>query len=237
MDWEMFFVVHDGLLRQGPGTAEDVSWAVALADLPPDSRICDAACGQGADLEALHAAAPTARIVAVDKRPTFVANAAAQSSAHPQILCVEGDLAALPDAPHDMIWCAGALYFLGLSDGLQTMRAALAPGGVLAFSEPCFFTDSPSAEARAFWEGYPTQTVTAISQEVENAGFSLLGQRLVTDAGWAAYYDPMAVRIADLRPEADDRLRPILDMCAQEADRWQAVKSETGYVLTVARVT
>ncbi len=57
--------------------------------------------------------------------------------------------------PFDLIWSAGALYFLGVTDGLTGWRAALAPGGAVAFSEPCFFTDTPSDAARAFWDGYP----------------------------------------------------------------------------------
>ena len=31
---DAFFTLHDGLDREGPGLAEDVAWAVALAGVP-----------------------------------------------------------------------------------------------------------------------------------------------------------------------------------------------------------
>ena len=67
------------------------------------------------------------------------------------------------------------------------------------------------------------------------AGCEILGTRDVSDAGWEAYYQPMEARIEALRPGADAGLTEMLDLCAQEAQDWRAVKSETGYHLFVAR--
>ncbi len=234
MDWDSFFILHDGLLRQGPGTAEDVAWAVSLAQLKTGARICDAGCGTGADLEALSRAAPDAQILGIEKRHSFVEMALPRFAGSANISVTEGDLAALP-GPFDMIWCAGALYFLGLEGGLQTMRGVLAKGGVLAFSEPAFFSDSPSDAARAFWEGYETRPDAEIGAAVEQAGFEILGQRRVSDAGWHAYFEPLKTRAAELRPNADEKLVEILEYCTAEAEAWSAVRDQTGYLLTVAR--
>ncbi len=237
IDWESFFELHKDLPREGPGEAEEVAWAVSLAGLPQSPRICDAGCGPGGDIAALLDAAPGAQVLGVDKTAAFVAQAQARFASDPRVRSDEGDMAALPDAPFDMIWCAGALYFLGLQEGLRTMRDALVPGGVLAFSEPCFFTDTPSAAALAFWEGYPTRPVAQILSEVADARFEVLGHRPVSDAGWEAYFGPMEARIAGLRPKEDDRLGAMLDYCAQEAASWRSLRHETGYLLTVARVS
>lgn len=238
MDWDAFFEVHKDLPREGPGTPEDVAWALSLAELPPGASVCDAAAGPGGDVAALLASG--GHVLAFDKTPQFVAQMQARLAGHDAVTVCTADLAQiadLPGAPFDMIWCAGALYFLGLDDGLGTMRAALAPGGVLAFSEPCHFEHPPGAAARAFWEGYPARDEPSIRAAVAAAGFEVLGTRRVPDAGWEAYCGPIEARSAALRPGADARLTAMLDLCAQEARDWRSVKAQTGYLLTVARRT
>jgi SAM-dependent methyltransferase len=235
MDWEAFFAVHKDLPREGPGSEEDVAWALELAALPEGAAICDAGAGAGGDVVAL---ARAGRVLAVDLQEGFVAQMQARFADRPQVTVRKDDMAgiaAFAEAPFDMIWCAGALYFLGLKPGLEVMRGALKPGGVLAFSEPCYFTETPSAEARAFLEDYPTRDRAGIAAAVAAAGFEILGTRDVSDAGWEAYYQPMEARIEALRPGADAGLTEMLDLCAQEAQDWRAVKSETGYHLVVAR--
>ncbi|MBW4982102.1 class I SAM-dependent methyltransferase [Mameliella sp. CS4] len=235
MDWEAFFTVHKDLPREGPGSPDDVAWALDLAALPEGAVICDAGAGAGGDVAAL---ARAGRVLAVDQQDGFVAQMQARFADLPQVTVRKEDMgriAEFPEAPFDMIWCAGALYFLGLKPGLEVMRGALKPGGVLAFSEPCYFTETPKEKARAFWEDYPTRDRAGIAAAVAAAGFEILGTRDVSEAGWEAYYQPMEARIAELRPEADAKLTGMLDLCAQEARDWRAVREDTGYHLVVAR--
>jgi trans-aconitate methyltransferase len=238
MDWDAFFEVHKGLPRQGPGNAEDVAWAVSLAQVPADGLVADAGCGPGDDTLALRAALPSARILAFDMYQGFVDEAQARVGDNPHTVVELGDMAKLPQhplAPFDLIWCAGALYFLGLEPGLKVMKRALKPGGVLAFSEPAYFTQSPSQAGQAFWEGYPTRSDSGVAQAVSECGYTLLGQRAVTDAGWEAYYGPMEARIARLSPTADDAVRAACDAALAEAQAWRSVRDESGYTLVVAR--
>jgi trans-aconitate methyltransferase len=237
MDWDAFFTVHRDLPREGPGEAADVAWALARARLPEGAAICDAGAGAGGDVPAL-LAVPGARVLAVDATGSFVAQIRTRFGDAPRLRAEVFDMARLadhPSAPFDMIWCAGALYFLGLEAGLATMRGALHRGGVLAFSEPAFFTDAPSARAVALWQGYATRSEAGIAAAVGEAGFAVLGTRRLSDAAWEAYFAPMEARIAALRPGADAALADMLDLCAAEAELWRAVRDETGYLLTVAR--
>ncbi|MDJ0823421.1 MAG: methyltransferase domain-containing protein [Paracoccaceae bacterium] len=236
MDWDSFFTVHQDLPREGPGAPEDVAWVCELAGVAADAMVCDAGSGPGGDVAALLQAVPQGRVVAVDKYFGDAADARFADEPRARGISADfSDLEALPEAPFDLIWCAGALYFLGLDEGPKVMAKALKPGGVLAFSEPCFFVDNPSPEAVAFWEDYPTQSEPAIRSAVEAAGFEILGTRRVSDAGWEAYFQPMEARIAVLRPEADAKLTAMLDLCADEAAAWRAIKDQTGYLLVVAR--
>lgn len=237
MDWPSFFAVHDDLPREGPGEAGDVAWALELAALPEGAAICDAGAGAGGDVAAL-LLVPGARVLAIDIHPGFVAQMRRRFADEARVTVEEGDMGALaahPAGPFDMIWCAGALYFLGLEQGLARMAAALKPGGVLAFSEPCHFVGKPSKEAVGFWDGYPARDVGSITAAVAAAGYERLGSRALGDAAWEAYYGPMEARIGRLRPGADDGLTAMLDICAQEAAQWRQVRAETGYMLTVAR--
>ena len=236
MDWEMFFEVHKDLPREGPGAPEDVAWACDLAGIAPDAAVCDAGSGPGGDVAALLEAAPRGRVVAVDLH--FGVAAGARFAHDPRVRGVEADfrdLPGLPEAPFDLIWSAGALYFLGLDVAPGLMTAALKPGGVLAFSEPARLSETPSEEARALFEGYPLRSAEEIAAKVTAAGYDVLGQRTVPDAGWEAYYGPMEARIAALRPGADDRLTAMLDESAREVALWRAHRDAVGYVLTVAR--
>ena len=238
MDWDAFFKLHHALPREGPGQAADVAWAMGLADLPEAPLICDLGCGPGADTAALLDAVPDAEVLAIEAHGPYVDAVRDRFQGDPRVKAETGDMAQLPDhpaAPFDAIWCAGALYFLGLEAGPATMARALRPGGVLAFSEPAFFTEAPSDGARAFWDDYPTRHEAAVAVAVRRAGFRLLGQRQLADAAWEAYFAPIDERIAGLRAGADAALAAALDAAEAEAAGWRTHRAETGYTLVVAR--
>jgi trans-aconitate methyltransferase len=227
---EGFFRLHSDLPREGPGEPADVRWALQVAGVDPGACILDAGCGPGGDVATL-LELPGARITAVDAHLPFVE---AVRRRFPEVTASAGDMTAT-EGPFDFIWCAGALYFLGVSAGLAAFRGRLADGGAIAFSEPCLFSDDASDEARAFWEGYPARPLASLLHEVEAAGYSVLGTRRLSDAAWAAYYDPLLARAAALRPHADPDLARAIVMAEAEAALWDRVKDETGYLLVVAR--
>jgi len=140
------------------------------------------------------------------------------------------------DGPFDFIWCAGAVYFVGIETALAAWAAKLAKGGAIAFSEPCLFTDTPTEEAVAFWDGYARLTdADGISAQGDAAGFETLATRKVSDIGWESYYRPFEDRVAKLLRTADERLMKMLESEGDEPERWRAVKEETGYLLSVVK--
>lgn len=232
-EMEAFFRLHDGLEREGPGSAEDVAWAAALAGVHRNARMLDAGCGAGADVPALLAAAPEGHVVAVDAHEPFVERVRAAHAGDPRVVARAGDMLE-PEGPFDLIWSAGAVYFRGIATALAGWREALAPGGAVAFSEPCFFVDTPSEGARAFWDGHETLFEAELACAVEDAGYRTLGARRLSDEAWEAYYGPLDARVALLRPGADAALSAALDQSETEAAGWRAHRRETGYLLTVA---
>lgn len=230
---EAFLTVYSDLAREGPGVPEDVAWALYVAGTPARARIMDAGAGSGADTVTLAKERPEAQVESVEQISQYVD--AARKRVAPfgdRVQVRQADMAKIT-GPYDLIWCAGALYFLGVTEGLRAWRGALAEGGRIAFSEACLLPN-PSENARAFWQEYPQVTnAEGIRARVAQAGYRVVGERMVIGAPWAAYYDSMSARIAKLRPTATGDLLAALDEAQLEIDRWRQTPSEIAYLLMV----
>jgi len=231
---EDFFKLHRDLPREGPGEAADVAWACAQLGLSARAQIADVGCGPGGDIAALLAAAPQGHVTALDKTPHFVEQARAAWRDSDRVTVLRADMATIANR-YDLIWCAGAVYFLGVEAALRTWRKALLPQGAIAFSEPCWFTDTPSARPKRMWaRDYPAMTDTAgITAQIAAAGYRVIGQRRLGDAAWEGYYGPLNARMDALRSTADPGLLNVLDEAEEEAACWYAHRAEYGYLVSV----
>lgn len=238
MEGQAFFQLHAGLTREGPGDDDSLNWALQLVGVPKDGVICDAGCGPGDDIAGLLTHVPQGRVEAYDLHAPFVAQAAARHQGDARVRALTGDMSAVT-GPYDLIWSAGAIYFLGVEAGLRGWRDALVPAGAVAFSQACWFTDAPSKRAQAYWaREYPAMTDdTTVLAQARAAGYDILGNRRLPDAAWEAYFGPMEQRIADLRPSAGAALMAVLDEAEDEIATWRACRAEYGYLLVVARKT
>ena len=236
LDMTAFFQLHRDLPREGPGEPADVIWAAEVVGLGPEARMADVACGPGADIGTLLSVAPQGHVTALDKTPHFVEAARARFGGDDRVTVLRADMARIMNR-YDLIWCAGAVYFLGVTEALAAWRKAVLPGGAVAFSEPCWFTDAPPAAARDFFaREYPAMTDEAtVLEKVRAAGFEVLGTRRLSDAAWEAYFTPIEARIAALKPGAEETLRGVLEDAEEEIAVWRAHRDAFGYLLTVAR--
>ena len=234
-DWDAFLMLHRDLPREGPGEAADVAWAAEVAGTPTDARILDAACGPGGDIAALLKVAPRGHVTACDLIAHFVAAVRKAHGDDPRVTALESDMTTL-SGPFDLIWCAGAVYFVGVTEALTAWRRALAPGGAIAFSEACWFSDTPSDAARRNFADYPAMTdETGIRARIAAAGFDVLATKRLSDRAWENYLAPLDERVAKLRPQADEPLSRVLDAQEAEAALWRAERDSFGYLLCVVR--
>ena len=233
MNMDAFFTLHRDLPREGPGEAADVAWACAQLGLSARAQIADVGCGPGGDIAALLAAAPQGHVTALDKTPHFVEQARAAWRDSDRVTVLRADMATIANR-YDLIWCAGAVYFLGVTPALTRWRKSLRAGGVVAFTEPCWFTSPPPARAAKMFADYPAMTDEAgIVAQVAAAGYEVLGTRRLEDAAWEAYYGPLNARMDALRSTADLGLLNVLDEAEEEAACWYAHRAEYGYLVSV----
>ena len=232
-----FFTLHEGLPRQGPGTRRDLDWACRIAGVTPDARILDAGCGPGADIEGLLAHAPRGHVLAVDTHAPFVDEVATRFSGDARVQTVAGDMV---DArgPFDFVWCAGALYFLGVANGLRIMAEKLDTDGAIAFSHLVYTVAAPDPAVRRVFDAEPdVMGHMALQALIENTGFKLHGQRVMPNASWDAYYEPMRTRIAKLRPDADEHLSAVLNEAEAEIALRDSFPRHFSYVTSVVTPT
>lgn len=228
-----FHRLYSGLDREGPGTTEDVLWALERLGIADGAMVCDAGCGSGADTLTLGRALPRARIEAVEQMDHLAAEATARCADLPNVVVRAGDMGDL-HGPYDLIWSAGALYFLGVTEGLQAWAPALASGGAVAFSEPVRLAKDAATDR--FWAEYPALTdLDGITERVEAAGYAMVDHRMIVGAPWKAYYRSLAARIVDLSDDPDPELQEVLAASWEEISNWRAAPDRIAYALVLAR--
>jgi SAM-dependent methyltransferase len=205
-----FWLIQDGLPRQGPGSTDSTRRLLAIAG-PPDagSRVVDMGCGPGRSALAL-AQETNAVVTGIDLHQPFLDELTAAARADgvaDRVTAVNASIAAVPFDPGtiSLIWSEGAAYIIGFQHALQTWRPLLMPGGRLVATECTWMTDQPSAVAAEFFgAGYPTMgTIGQNLVRVADASYDLIGLYVLPESDWwLEYYDPIEARLGRLRAEA-----------------------------------
>ncbi|MBA2554126.1 MAG: class I SAM-dependent methyltransferase [Geodermatophilaceae bacterium] len=132
LDWSAML---DALARadeiEADVTAQIAGWLLT----GPERVIYDVGCGAGGMTAALSAAAPDARLVAVDGEPALLA-ATRRHTGVETVLADLGTELPIPPASADLIWASGVLHHLPDQQSVVTdLATRLAPGGRLALGE------------------------------------------------------------------------------------------------------
>lgn len=239
----MFFELHTGLPREGPGDDATTRHVLeAAGSLPEKPDVLDIGCGPGAQTLVL-ARETGGRVIAVDAHQPFLdelsrrARAAGLSDA---ITPVRASMTDLPFAPEsfDLIWSEGAIFVMGFEAGLRAWRRLLRPGAVLVVSELTWLSDAPPEPARAFWaDGYPgMQTLDRNRAAVERCGYERIAEIVLPRESWFCdYFDPLERRMDALAAERpnDSALQRFLDSERAEIDIVRRYGDAFGYVFYV----
>ena len=239
---EVFWKLHVGLPKQGPGSDESTRRAMALVpELRPTPEILDLGCGPGRQSLVL-ARETGGRVTAVDMIPPFLAQLDERAEAEHLADRIETVNASMDDLPYedesfDLIWSEGAIYNIGFLHGLRSWHRLLRPGCSLAVTEATWLTDTPPDRTRQFWDtNYPAmQGQQANERAVGDAGYRLLGSFVLPEAEWwDDYYTPIDERIIALRRErSDDAWVAALDAAEEESSIVRTCGDTFGYVFYV----
>src|SRR5690606_6315818 len=137
----LFLEVYGTLPRAGPGGDEHTRRALGLVPGSSPRAVLDVGCGPGAQTVCLARALPQAQILAVDLLTEMVQETnrrLAEAGLADRAEAVTGDMAQLIVQPgtQNLVWCEGAIYFMGVAEALRAWRPLLAAGGTVAFTEP-----------------------------------------------------------------------------------------------------
>ncbi len=239
---QLFFRLFESLPRQGPGNRASLERALELCGtFAPRPAVLDLGCGTGAQTLQL-AEELAGPLVAVDLHAPNVRRLQAELHGSPlasRVVALHADMARLPfpRASFDLVWSEGALYNLGLDEGLAVCRELLRPGGRLAFTEAVWRTTDPPAQVRASFADYEGMgDVANALGKLERAGFATLGHfPLPDEAWWEDFYTPLVQRIEQLRGSSEDAetLRA-LDALEAEPAMHREHGSHYGYEFFVA---
>jgi ubiquinone/menaquinone biosynthesis C-methylase UbiE len=134
----------------------------------PPRRVLEIAAGTGIVTRALHAALPSAAIVATDLNAAMIAHAATRLSP-PNVTWQQADAMSLPfgDAAFDLVVCQfGVMFFPDRVAAFREARRVLAPGGRYLFTMWASIEHSPLAEivARAAADAFPADPPSFLSR-------------------------------------------------------------------------
>ena len=210
--WELFWKLHEGLPKQGPGSDASTRQALSLVpELPEAPRILDLGCGPGR--QSLVLAADTGgHVTAVDLMPSFLSQLgerAAAAGLGARIETVQASMADLSyeDESVDLIWSEGAIYNIGFAKGLRGWHRLLRPGGTVAVTEATWLSENPPEPIQRFWrEEYPAmQSRAANERAVAQAGYTLQGSFVLPEKEWwDDYYTPIEARLEALAGKRSD---------------------------------
>lgn len=139
---------YDRLVGLNPGYHRDLRISARRLLDTGGMRLLDAGCGTGASTAALLAAAPDARITAIDASAAMLARA--RTKAWPSTVDFRHTpVEAPPEGPFDAILAAYLLRNVADPDAtLRALRGLLRPGGTLALHE---YSVRDSRRARWVW--------------------------------------------------------------------------------------
>src|SRR5690606_14785021 len=140
----------------------------------------------------------------------------------------------------NLVWCEGAIYFMGVAEALRAWRPLLAAGGTVAFTEPLWLTDAPPEEVRTWWlSEYPGMSDGAgIRAQIDSAGYRVVDTFILpASAWWDEYYQPMQTRLEALqaRMPSDPAAVEVARSAHLEIDMFQRFSEHYSYAFYIVQ--
>jgi len=209
---EIFWEIHSGLPREGPGDNKSTRRAyLMLKDLPRNPRILDIGCGPGMQTIEL-AKLSEGQIDALDNYQPFLDQLELKiekEGLDRKIKIVKGNMFHLPydNNTFDLIWSEGAIFIIGFEKGLQNFKPLLTDKGYLVVSELSWLRNKVPSEVNEYMKrAYPhIKTIQGNLKIAKKVGYRLVGFFVLPpESWWIDYYNPIMGKLPSLKEKYKD---------------------------------
>jgi SAM-dependent methyltransferase len=242
---EFFLEIHKDIPREGPGSHDSTLRALeAVKPLPEKPRILDVGCGPGQ--QSIWLVQETGgTVVCVDNHQYFLddlARRAVRAGVSDRIQPINVSMFEMEfmDESFDLIWSEGAIYVIGLGEGITAWKRFLKPDCCLAASHITWLKDNPPLEPLNYWnEAYPAITdIQTNLMVIKEAGYKLVDNFTLPESDWLEeYYAPLKTRVDRLReqhPNEPDAIT-LLDAEDYERELYRRYSDWFGYEFYIMR--
>ena len=244
-DFDLICEYFSNVERQGPGSPEATLKALSFIDnLNNESSIIDIGCGTGGQTITLAQNSP-GKITGIDLFPAFIEifnSNAEKLNLQDRVKGIAGSMENLPfnENEFDLIWSEGAIYNIGFERGVNEWKKFLKPGGYLAVTEACWFTESRPEEIDGYWQAaYPE--IDTISNKVnimQKAGYVPVAVFTLHENCWLEnYYDRQSVIQEEFlkKHAGNQNAENLVDEMKHEVEMYKKYKEFYGYAFFIGR--
>jgi len=243
--WDLFWEIHNGNPREGPGEFHSTRRAFEmLKDLPSCPSILDIGCGPGMqtiDLSRL----TDGTIMSIDNHPQFLEDLRQkieQNGLTDRITPYLGDMCDLhfEKGIFDIIWSEGSIYIIGFEKGFLQWRPYLKDKGYLVASELTWLQpDAPEVVKDYFSKEYPSmQDINGNLRILQRAGYHHIGHFVLPESAWWCYYSPIEEKLTQLRQKysGNHEALAVLEDHQREIDIFRRYSEYYGFVFYIGQL-
>jgi ubiquinone/menaquinone biosynthesis C-methylase UbiE len=240
---DVFFEIHSGNLREGPGDNESTQRAFSfLKDITDKPLIADIGCGPGMQTIEL-AKISNGKIIAIDNHQPFLdfLDKKVELEDFPgEIETCPGTMEELPFEKNslDIIWSEGAIYIMGFEAGLKCWSEYLKSKGYIAVTEISWLKNNPPKELNDFWMSvYPEMaSISDKIKVIEKLGLLSTANFVIpAKSWWDNYYNPISQKLPSLKEKYknDSEAQRIIEEEITEQELFRKYSDYYGYVFYI----
>lgn len=235
---EFFFKIHNGDFRGGPGSdlSTERAYNIAKEFLGKNISILDIGAGSGFQTKVLKSLVD-GNITAIDRSEIYLEKIKKEVGVKTVNCSMDSLDSSFSHNTFDLIWSEGAIYIMGLENGLRHWKHFLKQGGIIGFSHISWIQDNPPKEVLEYWEAeYPQiATLDENKEIIDEAGYEIKDYFILPSTDWMTnYYDHMSDRLKELeKGELCEKEKMVIDIHWEEIEMYKEYGDYYGYVFFI----